>query len=154
MFNVCLLLICVKPVMHVFFFTMTAVDLSQTLHGNLVFAPPSSGRWQIISLSAQRRSLLESVGTIRCLDDTYSVSQQGACHPVKSRSCWRGWTCMRSAQHIRKCTANSTLRRIHGENKNTSSIVVPVVGHLGRAAAGSVRWTNGEKWEYIKWQKL
>lgn len=98
-FNVCLLLLCVKTLMHVCF-TMTAVDLSQTLHGNLVTAPPSSGRWQIISLSAQRRSLLESVGTIQCLDDTDSGSQQGARHPVKSRSCWRGWTCMRSARHI------------------------------------------------------
>lgn len=54
--------------------TMTANDLSQIIHGNLVIAPSSSRRWQRISFNAQRRSLLESVGTTQCLDDTDSES--------------------------------------------------------------------------------
>lgn len=90
---------------------MTASASSEMIHGNLVTAPPSSRRWQRISFNAQWKSLLESVGTTHCLDDTDRESKQGACRLVKSRSRWQGQT--HTDTHVCKRVANCTHRHTH-----------------------------------------
>lgn len=99
-------------------FVMTENDLLQITHGNLVIAPSSCRRWQRISFKSQRRSLLESVGTIQCLDDTDGEGRRGVRHPVKSRTRWQGRTCM--SMHVRKRMSEWMHQPTARASKNTS----------------------------------
>ena len=139
---------------------MTANDLSQVVPGNWIIAPSSSRRWQRIRFNSQQRTCWSLWERFSVRTTPTAPDSRVAYHPLISRACWRGRTCMSMracasvwpTAHIgihtraNKNTCKHTNTHRGATHRGPSSLrVVPVDGDSGHAAARSAGWERDGK---------